>query len=90
MSVYQVCYDISDAKRRRRVVRILEGHGYRVQRSVFLVYGDRATVEGIMARIGKVLAPADACLATCLERRSTPLQLGPGEVRLEPEKVVVL
>ena len=30
-----VSYDISDDKRRRKVAKILEGHGYRVQFSVF-------------------------------------------------------
>lgn len=30
-----VSYDISDDKRRREVAKILEGHGYRVQYSVF-------------------------------------------------------
>ena len=30
-----VSYDISDDKRRREVAKIMEGHGYRVQYSVF-------------------------------------------------------
>lgn len=30
-----VCYDIADDKRRRAVVRVLEGYGIRVQESVF-------------------------------------------------------
>ncbi len=34
--VYLVCYDISDAKRLRRVHRILRGYGDAMQLSVFL------------------------------------------------------
>jgi CRISPR-associated protein Cas2 len=30
-----VSYDISDDKRRRKVAKIMEGYGYRVQYSVF-------------------------------------------------------
>ena len=30
-----VCYDIADAKRLRKVERITEGYGYRLQESVF-------------------------------------------------------
>lgn len=30
-----ISYDISDDKRRREVAKIMEGHGYRVQYSVF-------------------------------------------------------
>ena len=32
---YVICYDITNNKRRRLVVKILEGMGYRVQYSVF-------------------------------------------------------
>ena len=32
---YLVCYDISDPKRLRRVANVLEGHGERIQYSVF-------------------------------------------------------
>ncbi|TVQ98048.1 MAG: CRISPR-associated endonuclease Cas2 [Desulfovibrionales bacterium] len=32
---YLVCFDISDDPTRARVVKVLKGHGYRVQKSVF-------------------------------------------------------
>ena len=32
---YLVCYDVRDPKRLRRVARMLEGHGERIQYSVF-------------------------------------------------------
>ena len=32
---FLICYDISDAKRLRKVERITEGYGYRLQESVF-------------------------------------------------------
>jgi CRISPR-associated protein Cas2 len=32
---YVVCFDISDDRTRYRVVKVLKGYGYRVQKSVF-------------------------------------------------------
>ena len=41
-----VSYDISDDKRRRKVCKILEGYGYRVQYSVFECDLDDKKIQG--------------------------------------------
>ncbi len=38
MTVFLVCYDISDNRERDRVARLLCRHGHRVQESVFELY----------------------------------------------------
>jgi len=49
-----VCYDIPDDKRRRRVVKIMEGAGQRVQYSVFeceLGANKLARLERLLAKV---------------------------------------
>ena len=41
MMRYVVCYDISDAKRRKRVADLLDAHGDRAQESVFEIAASR-------------------------------------------------
>lgn len=47
-----VAYDIPDDKRRMRVMKILEGYGYRVQRSVFECEVTPQLYEKMRSRIG--------------------------------------
>lgn len=42
---YLVCYDIRDPKRLRRVANILEGHGERIQYSVFRCWLSPSALE---------------------------------------------
>lgn len=54
---YLICYDIADTKRLRRVARLMETYGTRVQRSVFvcrLKPGDRDRLE---RRLGRLICP---------------------------------
>ena len=46
-----VCYDISDTKRRNEVAKILEGHGYRVQYSVFECDLKKEQLERLQQRL---------------------------------------
>lgn len=46
-----VSYDISDDRRRRKVARIMEGHGYRVQFSVFECDLDAAQIRALQQRL---------------------------------------
>ena len=48
-----ISYDISDNKRRRNVAKILEGHGYRVQYSVFECELTAAQIKKLQARLRK-------------------------------------
>lgn len=46
-----VSYDISDDKRRRKVCKIMEGYGYRVQYSVFECELDDKKLKELWARL---------------------------------------
>ena len=47
-----IAYDVSDARRRSKVIDLLEGHGERIQESVFDVSGSQAQLKRLMGDIG--------------------------------------
>lgn len=52
-----VCYDVSNNRKRRQVVKVLEGFGQRVQKSVFeCQFGDKQFVE-LKRRLSKIQLP---------------------------------
>lgn len=57
-----ICYDIRDPKRLRKVARMLEGHGTRVQYSVFRVRLDRLALEKLHWELNQILADEDDLL----------------------------
>jgi CRISPR-associated protein Cas2 len=56
------CYDIHAARVRRRVARLLEGEGLRVQRSVFQVEATPDQAERLRRRCQTLLRPGDKLL----------------------------
>lgn len=50
-----VAYDIPDDKRRTRVMKILEGYGYRVQKSVFECEVTPQLYDKMRGRVGKAI-----------------------------------
>lgn len=64
---YLISYDISDPKRLRRVARIMEGYGYRIQFSVFQCPLDDLRLEQLKAEIGPAIhSDEDQVLIVCL------------------------
>lgn len=62
---YLIAYDISDAKRLRRVIKIMEGHGERLQYSVFLCDlsgAERAEWEGEMRTVLNFAQDSVVCI----------------------------
>ena len=53
-------YDVSDDKCRRRVARLLEGEGTRVQLSVFEARLNDAALKALVSRIAGVIAETDS------------------------------
>ncbi|OUO91759.1 CRISPR-associated endonuclease Cas2 [Gordonibacter sp. An230] len=51
-----VLFDISDAKKYRRVIRILKGYGHRIQYSVFEAYVKSAQIRELTAKLTSVMA----------------------------------
>ena len=58
MAYYLVAYDIANPRRLRRVARLLERHALRVQYSVFLFEGEKATVEQLLDSAAKLIKPS--------------------------------
>ena len=50
-----VCYDISNEKRLRKVERIVEGYGYRIQNSVFFCCSSPLLKAQLQQSISKVI-----------------------------------
>ncbi len=50
-----VCYDIHDDRRRRRVERMLGGHGERVQYSVFEVHASITERDALLERLARLI-----------------------------------
>ncbi|WP_374690964.1 CRISPR-associated endonuclease Cas2 [Accumulibacter sp.] len=50
-----VCFDIADARRRRRVVRVLEAFASRAQESVFEGWLDRGERRALRARLAAAI-----------------------------------
>ena len=64
---YLISYDIADPRRLRRVARIMEGFGYRVQFSVFQCPLDDTRFEQLKAAITPVIhSDEDQVLIVCL------------------------
>ncbi len=55
-----ICYDVSDARRRRRVAALLEDAMVRVQRSVFEARLGARTADRLAARAAALLGPGDS------------------------------
>lgn len=64
---YLVSYDISHPRRLRRVARVLEGFGYRVQLSVFQCPLDDLHLESLKAELApEINSDEDQVLIVCL------------------------
>jgi CRISPR-associated protein Cas2 len=54
---YVISYDISNDKRRRKVVKVLEGVGFRVQYSVFECDLDAQRLKALRKRLKPLIQP---------------------------------
>jgi CRISPR-associated protein Cas2 len=68
-----VCYDIREDRRLRRVAKLLEGYGERIQYSVFRVRLSTTDEERLRWKLTQLTAPEDSWLiirlcGTCSER----------------------
>lgn len=56
---YLICYDVADPKRLRRVARVCESYGTRLQLSVFECFLDGLTLQKLKTRLADVLHLTD-------------------------------
>ena len=62
MPRYVIAYDISSPRTRRKVVNILERHGDRLQRSVYIVDVSKASIDILERKILDLLEENDSML----------------------------
>ena len=71
---YLICYDISDDKCRRKVVKYLESLAYRIQYSVFRADCTREQLNKIKNRLVSLSEGYDDVIITIIrKRRKTPV-----------------
>lgn len=62
MNRYVICYDVTDDKRRRRIVEVLKDHGHRVQYSVFECTIDEKTLLKLRYRLQRLRGAGDSIM----------------------------
>lgn len=83
---YLIGYDVRDAKRLRRVAKILKGYGHRVQFSFFKVQAVPRQIERLRWELSKVLEDEDHLLIVGLcPRCAQNVEEQSGDVRWDPE-----
>lgn len=55
--LYLIAYDIPLDKRRTKLAKLLEGHGQRVQASVFECDLEERQLKGLQSKLGRLLRP---------------------------------
>lgn len=58
---YIICYDVSEDKIRREVVKFLESFAYRLQGSVFISDKDSLSMHKIQQHLLKITKTSDKC-----------------------------
>ncbi len=82
-----VAYDVRDERRLRRTARLLEGHGDRIQFSVFRCRLTKTEVERLRWELGQILDPEDGLLMIALcERCAMGVREERGRHGWEPER----
>ncbi len=83
-----VIYDIRDPKRLRRVAKVMEDYGFRVQKSVFELEATTVIVARLRRRIAKIIQEDDFVVyfdlcESCWQKR---MKYGPGDFCEKDEK----
>ncbi|MBD2580131.1 CRISPR-associated endonuclease Cas2 [Oscillatoria sp. FACHB-1406] len=55
MTLYLICYDITNDSRRTKVAKLLEAYGLRIQKSVFEVIADEQQYSKLAQKLSKLL-----------------------------------
>lgn len=91
-TLYVVCYDVTDDRRRSRVHAVLSGYGAWTQYSVFECYLTRQEVVLLRARLAEVIHQREDTVrlyALCDGCRGRVEVLGCGERPHEPKAYIV-
>jgi len=89
---YILAYDISNNQRRRRVTKLMESYGYRVQESVFEAFLSKADLKELRERLtNEINAKEDSIriYALCGSCDRSVVILGNGDI-IEEKQYIVL
>lgn len=84
---YVLAYDIADDRRRARIARLMEGHGERVQGSVFEAYLQPKDLDNLLRRAAKVMRKEHDSLRVyflCAACRGKARAAGVGKISAPP------
>lgn len=89
---YLITYDISQDRRRHHLAKVLEGFGYRVQRSVFEAHLSRSQFKALKRAVASIIEPTEdsvryySLCTACARRVEVPAV---GDVTPNPNAIVV-
>jgi CRISPR-associated protein Cas2 len=84
-----VIYDISDNKKRNKVVRILKSYGFRVQKSCFETVIERKKYDKLLKRLEPFGTPGDSIRVYKIRGENAVTVFGDDNYR-ELEEVIVI
>ena len=90
---YVLAYDITDNRRRAKVVKLLESLGFRVQGSVFEGYINSQEIERLIRRLSLVIdrdSDSMRIYPLCESCRAKMTLIGVGKVNEPPDSVVII
>ncbi|MFV9506742.1 MAG: CRISPR-associated endonuclease Cas2 [Oscillochloridaceae bacterium umkhey_bin13] len=92
--LYLIVYDISVDKRRTKLAKLLEGHGQRVQRSVFECDLEDRQLRKLQQRLDRLLRPADGdslrIYRLCTQCKAAIMIRGDGPAVEQPVDVYII
>jgi len=92
IKTWLICFDVSDDKQRRQVVKTLLGHGLRVQRSVFEVTtSSDEQLQRLRTQLLEFLEPTDdlRLYRLCADCRKRSINLNGGKIADFPLAVIL-
>lgn len=90
--LYLIAYDVSNNRRRTRLVRVAQRYALRVQGSVFEGWMKPAEAADLLRRAKPLLNPAEDSLRlypVCAACREGVIALGRGQLPEQPDEIVV-
>lgn len=85
-----VSYDISSSRRRRKVMKVLEGYGERVQYSVFECNLAPKKIEEMRRHLAKLISPKDSLRIYFLSADDVKRILRMGDPRVVTDRVFIM
>jgi len=85
-----VSYDISSSRRRRKVMKTLEGYGERVQYSVFECNLAPKKIEEMQRRLAKLISPKDSLRIYFLSADDVKRILRMGDPRVVADRIFIM